>query len=75
MPIWSAPTIDAERGLIYVATGNGYADPPTGTSDAILALSIETGAIVWVTWAYESSPSLLGSELTRFIDDLRMQFR
>ncbi len=28
-------------------------------------------AIVWVTWAYENSPSLLGSELTRFIDDLR----
>jgi uncharacterized protein involved in exopolysaccharide biosynthesis len=36
---------------------------------------ILAGAIVWVTWAYESSPSLLGSELTRFIDDLRMQFR
>jgi len=48
VPIWSAPTIDAGRGLVYVATGNGYSDPPTGTSDAILALSIETGAIVWV---------------------------
>ncbi len=48
VPIWSAPTIDSERGLIYVATGNGYSDPPTGTSDAILALSIETGEIAWV---------------------------
>lgn len=36
---------------------------------------ILVGAIAWVTWAYENSPSLLGSELTRFIDDLRMQFR
>jgi uncharacterized protein involved in exopolysaccharide biosynthesis len=36
---------------------------------------ILAAAIVWVTWAYESSPSLLGSELTRFIDDLRLQFR
>jgi polyvinyl alcohol dehydrogenase (cytochrome) len=26
-PIWSAPTIDAKRGLIYAATGNAYADP------------------------------------------------
>jgi uncharacterized protein involved in exopolysaccharide biosynthesis len=36
---------------------------------------ILVGAIVWVTWAYENSPRLLGSELTRFIDDLRSQFR
>jgi polyvinyl alcohol dehydrogenase (cytochrome) len=47
VPIWSAPTIDAERGLIYAATGNSYADPPAETSDAILAFSIETGEIVW----------------------------
>lgn len=48
VPIWSAPTIDAERGLIYAATGNGYADPESDRSDAILAFSIETGDIVWV---------------------------
>jgi polyvinyl alcohol dehydrogenase (cytochrome) len=47
VPIWSAPTIDAGRGLIYAATGNSYADPPTDTSDAILAFSIDTGEIVW----------------------------
>lgn len=46
--IWSAPTVDPKRGLIYAATGNAYADPPTGTSDAIVAFSIETGAIEWV---------------------------
>jgi polyvinyl alcohol dehydrogenase (cytochrome) len=48
VPIWSAPTIDAARGLIYAATGNSYADPPAVTSDAIVAFSIETGEIVWV---------------------------
>jgi polyvinyl alcohol dehydrogenase (cytochrome) len=47
-PIWSAPTIDAKRGLIYAATGNGYADPGMGTSDSIIALSLETGNIEWV---------------------------
>ena len=26
--VWSAPTIDTKRGSIYVATGNGYSDPP-----------------------------------------------
>ena len=33
--IWSAPTIDARRRVLYVATGNGYADPPQPTTDAV----------------------------------------
>lgn len=48
VPIWSAPTIDAARGLIYAATGNGYADPQPATSDSIIAFSMDTGEIVWV---------------------------
>jgi len=47
-PIWSAPTIDEKRGLIYAATGNAYADPPPRTSDAIVAFEIATGKIRWV---------------------------
>jgi polyvinyl alcohol dehydrogenase (cytochrome) len=46
--IWSPPTIDAERGLVYVATGNGYADPVQLTTDAIIAIDIETGQHRWV---------------------------
>src|SRR5262249_37223114 len=34
--IWSAPTIDLKRKLIYVATGNSYTDVPTRHSDAIM---------------------------------------
>jgi polyvinyl alcohol dehydrogenase (cytochrome) len=47
-PIWSAPTIDAERGLIYAATGNAYADPSPPTSDAIVAFDLATGRIRWI---------------------------
>jgi polyvinyl alcohol dehydrogenase (cytochrome) len=46
--IWSAPTIDARRGLVYVATGDNYSTPPTKTSDALMAINIKTGRIVWV---------------------------
>ena len=46
--IWSPPTVDPERGLVYVATGNGYADPVQLTTDAIIAIDIETGAHRWV---------------------------
>jgi polyvinyl alcohol dehydrogenase (cytochrome) len=45
--IWSAPTIDPDRGLLYVGTGNAYGDPAPVTSDAIVALSLATGDIVW----------------------------
>jgi polyvinyl alcohol dehydrogenase (cytochrome) len=46
--IWSAPTVDASRRLVYVATGNGYAGPPQPTTNAILALDMGTGAVRWV---------------------------
>jgi polyvinyl alcohol dehydrogenase (cytochrome) len=45
--IWSTPTIDAKRRLIYVGTGNSYTDLPTGRSDAILALNMDSGAVAW----------------------------
>ena len=46
--IWSAPTVDARRRLIYVTTGNGYAEPPQRTTDAVLALEMNTGKVRWV---------------------------
>jgi polyvinyl alcohol dehydrogenase (cytochrome) len=45
--IWAAPTVDESRRAIYVATGNGYAGPPQPTTDAVLALDMDTGAIRW----------------------------
>ena len=61
-PIWSAPTIDAKRKLIYAATGNAYADPAPRTSDAIVAFDLATGKIKWVnqimpdTWILGCAP-------------------
>jgi polyvinyl alcohol dehydrogenase (cytochrome) len=45
--IWSAPTIDAMRGLVYVATGDSYTDVELPLSDAIVALDLKTGEIRW----------------------------
>ncbi|NRB48992.1 MAG: PQQ-binding-like beta-propeller repeat protein [Saprospiraceae bacterium] len=46
-PVWSSPTIDEKRRLIYVGTGENYTRPTSTTSDAILALSMDTGEIIW----------------------------
>ena len=47
-PIWTTPTIDAARAQIYVTTGENTSHPTTGTSDAIIALDLETGEEKWV---------------------------
>jgi len=46
-PVWSAPTLDVARELLYVTTGDNYSPPATATSDAVLALDLKTGKLVW----------------------------
>ena len=45
--IWSAPTLDLKRGVLYVTTGDNYSQPATKMSDSVVALAIKTGKIVW----------------------------
>jgi polyvinyl alcohol dehydrogenase (cytochrome) len=46
--VWSTPALDPERNRIYVATGDNYSNPPTNQSDAIMALAMDTGRVLWV---------------------------
>ena len=45
--VWGSPTLDAKRGLLYVTTGDNFSSPATDMSDAVLAMEIKTGRIVW----------------------------
>ena len=45
--VWSSPTLDLERGRLYVTTGDNYSDPASLTSDAIVAFDLRTGAFLW----------------------------
>ncbi len=47
MAVWSAPTIDAAKNRLYVGTGDNYSEPDTKTSDAVVALDLKTGAMLW----------------------------
>ncbi len=53
-PIWSTPSIDVSRGRVYVTTGENTSLPATETSDAIIALDIETGEELWV---FQATPN------------------
>jgi len=45
--VWSAPTIDEQRKVLYVGAGNNYSDPQTSMSDAIVAIDLNKGTILW----------------------------
>ena len=45
--VWSSPTLDTKRGLLYVSTGDNFSSPSTDMSDAVLALDIKTGRVTW----------------------------
>jgi polyvinyl alcohol dehydrogenase (cytochrome) len=45
--VWSTPTVDARRGLLYAATSDNYSAPATSMSDSVVALDLSTGRIVW----------------------------
>jgi polyvinyl alcohol dehydrogenase (cytochrome) len=46
-PVWCSPTVDKRRSLLYIGTGENYSPPSTKTSDAIQALDLNTGRLVW----------------------------
>jgi polyvinyl alcohol dehydrogenase (cytochrome) len=58
--IWSSPTVDAKRKVVYAATGNMYTEPQQGTSDAIVAFDLDSGAIKWVSQVTDKDIFVVG---------------
>ena len=46
--VWSTPTIDAVRNRLYIGTGENLSKPATDTSDAVVALDLDSGEPVWI---------------------------
>jgi len=45
--IWNSPTIDGKRRALYVGTGNAYSAPAASTTDALVAMDLDSGKILW----------------------------
>jgi polyvinyl alcohol dehydrogenase (cytochrome) len=45
--VWNSPTIDLRRRALYVGTGNAYSAPAAPTTDAIVAMDLDSGKILW----------------------------
>lgn len=44
--VWTTPIVDTKRRALYFGTGNSFSEPAT-TSDSIMAMSLDTGKILW----------------------------
>jgi polyvinyl alcohol dehydrogenase (cytochrome) len=44
--VWTTPIIDAKRRAMYFGTGNSFSEPAP-TSDSVMAMSLDTGKILW----------------------------
>ncbi|MEO8316198.1 MAG: PQQ-binding-like beta-propeller repeat protein, partial [Pseudomonadota bacterium] len=62
--IWSAPSVDVKRGLVYAATGNAFADPPQKMTNSVIAFDQKTGAVRWHHQFTEADQWAMGCQPT-----------
>jgi len=58
--IWSSPTVDLKRKVIYAATGNSYTGVNISTSDSIIAYDLETGRLIWSSQVQPKDNFIIG---------------
>lgn len=46
--VWGPIAIDTKRNALYIGTGNTFSGPDVGRSDAVMALDLKTGSVLWV---------------------------
>lgn len=76
--IWSSPTLDPDRGLVYVATANCEADAGAKwreTYEAVIALTLDDFEVEWTfgpheshnrnDWDFGATPNLFGDRAGR----------
>ncbi len=58
--VWHAPTIDPGNRAVYIATGDAYTLPAPATTDAVMALHMDTGKVLWSVQDTENDAWLVG---------------
>lgn len=58
--IWDTPTIDEKRRVLYVGTGDAYTEPASKNSDAVLAIDLNSGKIIWSFQAVPNDAWMVG---------------
>ncbi len=61
--VWSAPTLDPKRKALYVGTGNSYTDETAPHANSILAMSMDTGRILWANQVHTHDNYIVGCDI------------
>ncbi len=57
--VWNSPTLDVKRHAVYFGTGDGQTDPAPDTTDAVMALSMKTGKVLWF-YQFQAGDAFMG---------------
>jgi polyvinyl alcohol dehydrogenase (cytochrome) len=63
--VWNSPTVDPRRRMVYFGTGDATTAPAAKTSDAVMAVDIETGKVKWSYQAFPNDSYLVGCDQNR----------
>jgi polyvinyl alcohol dehydrogenase (cytochrome) len=58
--VWAAPTVDTRRHALYIGTGDAYTEPAGKNTDAVMALNMDTGKVLWSVQDTEDDAWLSG---------------
>ena len=58
--VWNSPTIDPARHALYVGTGDAFTEPAAKNSDAVVAMDLDTGNILWSFQAVSNDAWMVG---------------
>jgi polyvinyl alcohol dehydrogenase (cytochrome) len=60
--VWNTPTLDPRRNALYFGTGDATTFPAAATSDAVLAVSMDTGKLLWSYQVHADDSYLVGCD-------------
>jgi polyvinyl alcohol dehydrogenase (cytochrome) len=58
--VWNSPTVDPVRHAVYFGTGDGTTYPAIDTSDAVMAVDMDTGGVLWTYQVHKHDSFLVG---------------
>ncbi len=59
-PVWNTPTVDSARRRVYFGTGDATTAPAAPTSDAVMALDMDSGRVAWSYQVFKNDSFLVG---------------
>ncbi|HEU4626264.1 MAG TPA: PQQ-binding-like beta-propeller repeat protein [Steroidobacteraceae bacterium] len=58
--VWNSPTVDPVRRAVYFGTGDATTYPAISTSDAVMAVDMDSGRVLWSYQVHKNDSFLVG---------------